>query len=471
MRSVDRAFIWLTAGVAAALLLPALAMDGMFMDGMLYSVVAHNQANGFGTFWFPRFSVFTIAGLETFHEQPPLGFGLQAIWFRLFGSAFWVERAYSLLMAIITGWLMILIWRSWSTIRPAIRDLAWFPLLLWIIIPTAHWCFHNNMMETTLGVFTTAAILFVVKAHVQGRWYFHAIAGVMVFLATLTKGLPGAFPLAAPLIISLCMKDRIRKGLVGCVIMFAMFAVCYSLLLIDTDARISLGTYVNERLLHRIAEDPTVENRFATLEMLFTNLIGPLVIAGLLFVTVRKMKSMTNTYQLPRVPFAMLLIGLSGVAPMMLTMVQKSFYMAAALPCIAIALGLWAAPWLEQIVLRLEGSIKVLRSIQWIGRSAVVGAIAASFFLFGKPLRDKEMLHDVEAIGEVVPEWSVIQAPYAVWDRWNLQTYLMRKHFISLAGTEGDHIWYLIEKNAELPIGYHRVPLNTLEYELLKKLK
>src|SRR5690606_12591194 len=98
-------------GVCAAFLLPALGMQGMFMDGMLYSVVAHNQANGFGDFWFPRFSATGLAGLKTFHEHPPLGFGLQALWFKVFGSADWVERAYSLLTAIMTAALIVGIWR------------------------------------------------------------------------------------------------------------------------------------------------------------------------------------------------------------------------------------------------------------------------------------------------------------------------------------------------------------------------
>jgi hypothetical protein len=37
-------------------------------------------------------------------------------------------------------------------------------------------------------------------------------------------------------------------------------------------------------------------------------------------------------------------IGLSGALPLMLTMVQKSFYMVAALPMIAVGLAVWAAP-------------------------------------------------------------------------------------------------------------------------------
>ena len=202
MGSRIKAFSWFTIGAAAALLLPVLAMDGMFMDGMLYSAVAHNLANGYGSFWFPRFSEMNVAGLETFHEHPPLIFGLQAIWFEFFGSAFWVERTYSLLMAIITAGLIVLTWRSWMQDRSE-KSLVWLPLLLWIIMPTVHWCYHNNMMETTMAVFTTAAVLFSVKARERMFWPGHLLAGLMVFFAVMAKGIPGLFPIAAPAFIAM----------------------------------------------------------------------------------------------------------------------------------------------------------------------------------------------------------------------------------------------------------------------------
>src|SRR5690606_8532374 len=133
-------------GVFLALLLPGLARDGMFMDGQLYSAVAHNQANGYGTFWLPRFSEVGVAGMPTFHEHPPLFFGMQAVWFKVFGSAFWVERAYNLVIALGIAVLLGLLWRAWVPGEQGMRT-VWLPLLLWIIVPTVFWSFHNNMIE------------------------------------------------------------------------------------------------------------------------------------------------------------------------------------------------------------------------------------------------------------------------------------------------------------------------------------
>ncbi|MBK7268082.1 MAG: glycosyltransferase family 39 protein [Flavobacteriales bacterium] len=188
-------------GICAALLLPGLVREGMFMDGMLYTVVAHNQANGFGTFWAPRFSQVGVAGMAIFHEHPPLAFGLQAWWFRVLGDGFWVERLYCLATALITMFVMVRLWRECLHEHLSLRPLGGWPLLLWIIVPQVFWCFHNNMLENTMAVFVTAAVLQVVLG-MSAAWAKRAIiAGGFVFLASFTKGVPGLFPLAAPVLL------------------------------------------------------------------------------------------------------------------------------------------------------------------------------------------------------------------------------------------------------------------------------
>ncbi len=466
---MHRSFIWLTVGVAAVLLLPALAMDGMFMDGMLYSAVAHNQANGFGSFWFPKYSPIGLAGLETFHEQPPLGFGLQALWFRIFGPSFWVERAYSLLMALITGGLIVAIWKAWNSDRTEIRGLAWFPVLLWIIIPTAHWCYHNNMMENTMGVFTMAAVLFAVKASLYRSWIFYVFGGSMVFLATLTKGLPGAFPIATPFLIMLVTDGKILRGFGGSLIMLMTLVAGYGLLLLNEEARRALEIYVNKRLLQRIAEDPTVDDRWATLEMLFTNLIGPLIILALILVLARKYRSSIGLQHL-KPAIAMMLVAFSGILPLMLTMVQKSFYMAAALPCMALALALFGAPYLVRLLDRIGSKERVMLGVKITGMVLSIGAIAAAIIMFGKPLRDGDMLHDIDRVGSVVPEWRMVGAPYDTWNEWNLQTYLMRRHFIPLVPENGEQQWLLQPKGAAPPADHRSIELSTRRYDLYERI-
>jgi hypothetical protein len=110
--SLNTPFWLLAIAVMTGLTLPRLIQDGMFMDAMLYTSVAHNLSQGIGTFWFPQFSDYHIAGLPAFHEQPPLFFGIQSSFFRLLGSSMYVERFYTFMMMVITAWLIVLFWEN-----------------------------------------------------------------------------------------------------------------------------------------------------------------------------------------------------------------------------------------------------------------------------------------------------------------------------------------------------------------------
>ncbi|MCU0320604.1 MAG: glycosyltransferase family 39 protein [Flavobacteriales bacterium] len=467
-----RAFTLLTIGVFLAFLLPRLAQDGMFMDGQLYAAVAHNQANGYGTFWEPRFSQVGLAGLHTFHEHPPLFFGMQAAWFKVFGSAFWVERSYSLVMALLTAGCMLLLWRALVPAGSPGSQLGLWSVLLWIIIPSVHWCVHNNMMEITMGVFTTAAVLFVVHGMRRTWWLWGSLAAVAVFLASMTKGLPGLFPLAAPVLVFITLRQgSLQRALALTLFMTVVVVGCYALLLQWPPAAANLRTYVEQRLLHRIAVVPTVDNRFATLEMLFSNLLGPIIISVLLVLVARRRGAMHGAPATTSAAFAMALVGLSGVAPLMLTMVQKSFYMAAALPLCAMACALWSAPALERIVQRWPPQGKVVKGLFIAGVSAIVAATVAALLLFGSPSRDGDVLNDVHRIGGALPPHTKVGLPGSMWNDWSLQTYLMRYHFISLDMEDAHSLWYITTKN-ELPLdrdNYTKQELGLVTYDLWKR--
>lgn len=446
--SVHRAAILFASGVFLAFLLPSLSQDGMFMDGELYAAVAHNEAHGSGTFWEPRFSQVGLAGLSNFHEHPPLVFGMQAAWFKVFGSAFWVERSYALLMAVITAGLLVLLWRQLVP-KGAAASFGWWPVLLWIIVPTVYWCFHNNMHENTMGVFTTAAVLCSLLAF-RGSWWWVAAAAILVFLASMAKGLPGLFPLAAPALLWLAMREgNPSRALALSVVMTVGVVFLYALLMLLPDAKASLHTYVESRLLYRIAENPTVDHRLATLEMLVTNMAGPLVVAALLIGLQWKKRKQLNTSN--AAALAMAYIGLSGVAPLMLTMVQKSFYMAAALPIVALSIALWSGTALASWLATWSPKGKAVLTLKVIGIATIVVTFGISIVRFGEVRRDRELLADVHRIGEVVPAQALVGLQPELWNDWGLQTYLMRYHFISLDAQTPDLPWYITAKDGMPP--------------------
>ncbi|MEO0777779.1 MAG: hypothetical protein AAF146_14520, partial [Bacteroidota bacterium] len=125
-------FHLLTLAVFIALLLPALLAEGMFMDGLLYTCVARNLGEGLGTFWQPYFSAtWSKWDVNSFHEHPPLAFGIQAVLYRLLGDSIYVERGYSLLCALASAGFLSAIWRRlFSSLEEA--ELYWLPILCWI---------------------------------------------------------------------------------------------------------------------------------------------------------------------------------------------------------------------------------------------------------------------------------------------------------------------------------------------------
>lgn len=453
LRNANSAFALLTGAIALGLLLPLLAQQGMFMDGMLYAVVAHNQANGIGTFWEPVFSVRGFAGLTTFHEHPPLTFGLQALWFRVFGDAFWVENLYCL---VAVGSTALLIARTWTAVVPpghTARRLVWLPILFWIVQPTVHWCFQNNMEENTMGLFTTAAVLAVVSGTGR-RWLaLHLLAGVLVFLAIMSKGPPGLFPLAAPVLWWVATRQgSFGRAMGGSALMFLSVLVCLGSTLLLPGALESLHTYADGRLLHRIAAQPTVHTHFRILLDLFNAVLGPLLLTLILhFLLKHRSAHDPNVSTLHRRAWGLALIGLAGVVPLMLTLVQKSFYMSPALPIIALALALFVAAPLASWMEGLSPSSPWVRVPRVVGIAGIMGAVLAAVLLFGKPSRDADMIADVQRIGTVVPERTLIGLDSDLWLTWNLQCYLMRRHYISCDEGATEHAWYLSPQGGAAP--------------------
>ena len=194
MQNKHFSFWIFTLAVLISLVVPVLIRDGMFMDGLLYTCVAKNLSQGIGTFWHPHYSPFTH---NLFDQQPPLGFGIQAIFFKLFGTSIYVEKFYSFLTLCLGAFLIAKIWAYVFREETHIKRAAWMPILFWIIIPVCFWSYSNNILECTMAVFDLLAIYFILKFLQRNHFFLLILSGIVIFLASLTKGFQGLFPLAA----------------------------------------------------------------------------------------------------------------------------------------------------------------------------------------------------------------------------------------------------------------------------------
>ncbi|HMW75995.1 MAG TPA: glycosyltransferase family 39 protein, partial [Saprospiraceae bacterium] len=192
----------MTLSVVFGLTLPILIQEGMFQDAVLYSAVSHNLAIGFGNFWFPQYSTLNLEGIPSFHEQPPLVFGIQALFYKLLGDSMYVERFYTLLMIVLHILLIRYLWKNIFPDNERYMAVGWLPVLFWILIPVGYWSFRNNMIENTVSVFTLCSVIVSYKnVQSDGKNILLWLAsGFFIFLATFSKGVPGFFPITFPFI-------------------------------------------------------------------------------------------------------------------------------------------------------------------------------------------------------------------------------------------------------------------------------
>ena len=472
LRTQHTPFFLLAFAIMIALTLPMLIQDGMFMDAVLYTSVSHNLSQGIGTCWFPQFSPRNLAidGVNGFLEQPPLGYWIQSLFFRLFGSSMYVERFYTFLMMSISAGLIVVLWRSIFKSDTEIKRMSWLPLILWITIPVCFWSFSNNMLENTMGVFILGAVLFAYKACCGMKAFPHLlVAGIFVFLASFTKGIPGFFPIVVPALWWLIIrKSTFASALKQTAVMLLVPALIYCALFMFPESRESLSQYLFKRAFQRIGEAPNVGSHLYILFRLFSELLPALIFASVVFIVggIRNIRAFVSEHL--RLSLFFICIGFCGSLPLMLTRVQKGFYFVPSLPFFAIGFAIITAPIIGSWISNIRPAGRLHKTLITAGSVLLIVSLVFSFMQIGKTRRNKEMLHDVYAIGKVLPSHTTVSVPdFETWNQWDLQSYFMRYFNISLDDkTRNQYLLIERKKSETAPEDYELVPLETLRYDL-----
>jgi len=465
-------FFLFAFAIMIALTLPLLIQDGMFMDAVLYTSVSHNLSQGIGTCWFPQFSPRNLAidGVNGFLEQPPLGYWIQSLFFRLFGSSLYVERFYTFMVMCISASMIVALWRSVFKANAEIKHMGWLPLILWITVPVCFWSFSNNMLENTMGIFILGSVLFAYKSCCGKKIVFNAVvAGVFVFLASFIKGIPGFFPIVVPALWWLvARKSNFISALKQTAVILLVPALIYCALFMFPESRDSLSQYLFKRAFQRIGEAPNVGSHFYILFRLLSELLPALITVCVVFVIggIRNIRAFVSAHV--RLTLFFLLIGLSGSLPLMLTRVQKGFYFVPSLPFLAVGFAILIAPVIRQWISKIESEGRLHKTLITAGSALLLAALVFSFMQIGKTRRNKEMLHDVYTIGQVVPSHTTVSVPdFETWNQWDLQSYFMRYFNISLDDkTKNQYLLIERKQSGSAREEYSLIPLKTLRYDL-----
>lgn len=459
--------------VFIGLIAPFVIQDGMFMDGQIYAVVSHNLANGYGTFWFPTFSKHYM---PDYSEQLPLFFGIQALFFKVLGDSIYTERIFSFLMAIITAFNISQIWKLFYHNNLEKRNLNWLPIFYWIMIPIISWSYSQNVEEVLMSVFATASVFFILKGVLTEQRIISnlLIGGLFIFLTSFCKGFQGLFPVVTIAFYWLFYrKISFSKALVYSLVLAAVPLIIYSVLMLIDTSHESIMNYVDNRLVRTFTKSysATTSSHFSLLNRIFQQLIPVFIILVLSFVTfkVKKKKPVTHDW---KAFFFFLSIGLSGSLPLMVTLEQRGFYLTTSFPFIAIALAGIGATYLSPLLDRIDIQSKGFQYFKVFSIASLIGVVILTGLQFGKTRRNQDQLHDIYAIGNVIPMNSSISISQEIKNDYALKAYFTRYFYANIDyDTNRSHAYFLTLKgdSSGINTSYQQIELPLKKYDFYKK--
>jgi 4-amino-4-deoxy-L-arabinose transferase-like glycosyltransferase len=456
-----------TLAVFSAVLLPFLVQEGMFLDGVTYAAISKNLANGFGSLWIPQY---TQTHFSQFHEHPPLVFGLQSLFFKLFGDGFLTERIFTLFTAILTAIGIVI---NWNLFNPTNKKYSWIPVLFWIATPLIFWSYQSNMLENTLAFCCLFSIYFIAKGSLKNNFFHLFLGSLFIFLALLTKGPVGLFPLAVVGVLWITLKPfSMLKG-----ITYSIAVVVFSGIIFYIISKLQPGlienltSYFNIQVLPSLnnTRETTTGNHFTILGQLFLELIAPISLLLILF-TIKKVKKHSIEITPKATALFFVLVGLSASLPLMVTLKQRGYYIVPSLPYFILAASVFIVPYLKYLFQNITD--KQTKGLQLIGSVLLVAVFVFSFSQYGKFSRDSDKLSDIYKISSIVSDGSIISCSSELYIEWGTMAYLARVGGISITPNL-ENKYLIVLKNSVLPLGIEKVytplNLNLTTYQLYQK--
>ena len=429
---------------------------GMFMDGLIYTSVASNMAEGVGSFWHP---VYTATQFPDFYEHPPLMMWLLSLWFRLFGTGMMAAKAYSVAVLLLTAALMVGVWKQLGFKT----GLGWLPLLMLTLIPDVALAAHNNYLEGTMTLFVLASVWLVLRGEGVG---WHLLAGLMLAAAFLTKGPTGLFPLALPALLWLFGE---RKGFgqaaAGTLAMAAGLAAPMALLWFCVpDSQEFLRKYFENQVIG--GSQTLVTSRTYIVKTLFSHTAVVLVVAlaAVLFGILRKSAPWRPTRDSWRRFGLMFALALCGTLPMMVSTKQRAFYLLTVFPFVALAVAALLEPLVRYYEKQLQRPAMTIVTVV-----VLVAAVVTNALYYGKPGRDKVMLADMDVIAPALQEGETLTITPDLASNSSLHGYWFFYHHVTLDANARHR--HLIAAEDVADTTYIEVPLQTEEYRLYRLLE
>lgn len=410
----------LIIGIISILVLPMLLQHGMFLDGVTYGAIAHLLHYDIGQLSAPFYTSYLGS---VFYDQMPLGLGLQALFFDIFGDHYWVERLYCLTALVLTSLVLVRLYR----LHVPSDGIALLPTLLFVVTPIVLWSYQQNILEVTVCLGATVSIYAYTRYMQSGMWWFLLIAIAAFIGAIGAKGPTGAYPLAAGAIYLLAYRrwDQWQRTTVQ---VLASMVILYGLYLVPI-----VGDYVDHylqaQLLPALAgnREVTVEHRGELLLDLVSEVAVPLAIGLILWLSTRRH---IRTSPDRSTVIYYLLLGLSASIPMLISVKQRRFYLMPSIAMFSMAIAIWLTPHATYALSKCSRA--ALRSMSTVGYLLLGVALTLCTIKAGTYSRDEYRLPAILRIASTTTPGSTVSADRKLCDDWAAHAYLARHAMISI---------------------------------------
>lgn len=433
------------AAVFLSLVSGSLTTTGMFMDGLIYSNISANMADGVGSFWHP---VYTATHHPDFYEHPPLALGLLALFYKVLGTHIWVTKLYMALTMLLCAWLTVKLWMRLG----GRREDGWMPLLLWTLMPTVTHFAFQGMLENTMVLFDMGAILLLLRS--ERKALNGLLAGLLLAAAFMSKGFTGLFPLVLPLLV--WFFDRNKGFFVQTLCMLSGLLLPLAIIALAVpEAREYFSNYMQHQVVAGYSQGEVHRWQIVLYFLRSTAIVVGVV---LLVAIVNKGVGQKPT----RVHWAMWVLVACAVLPMMVSTRQREFYLLTAMPMVAVLLALL----IEKPVARW---IKPNMVLPYVALTLLTGAVVLNAVRFGSEGRDVQLQRDMKVIAPQLERGEMVTVSTPLYFDYKLQGYYYRECRVSL-DDQHRHRHLLTTTDYPADSTYRKLPLPTEEYHLYEIL-
>lgn len=472
---------------------------GLFGDGVFYSCISRNWAFSEDPNWWHMVVTPTLDA--QFNGHPPMALWLEGGLFKLLGDYFWIEHLYGLIMAILSGIAIFKIWERLASNYhqatytsesayldksllddqkerlasnypqvPYASESAYLPLIFWMLMPIIGWSYMNNMLENTLCALTLWAVYCLIPIKGKSNYRQVVLGGVLIFMATLTKGPVGLYPLAVVGWHWLVFREErfIVAFLKTLYLVLFLIGAYYVLISFSEHAKAYFIRYFELQLRRSLAGENLVTSRWVLFEKMATEPLIALAIIALAWLVVRFKSIAVEGLFLKGLWFYGLLT-VSVVAPMLISPKQLPFYIVPALPYLSLAFAVLFLP----IWTRFAPTFNTQKWLSPMLKTGVAIGLVIMVVRWGSIGRDRKTLHDVFYMTQTIAPNDTIGIQGNLFEEWDLHCYLYRIGYISLFTVPKDynHCLRLPDESFSDTLNYTCTPLERYKLYSKKVLK